>query len=86
MRLIEVGTKELGAGNREAAATLFTDAFGLYSLFIAINNKLIKSEELFKETESAATIDGAYESENPKNNMMTRVSAIVKKLIDCCKE
>ena len=41
MRLMEVGTKELSKGNKEEANSFFKQAFNLYSLFFAINLKMI---------------------------------------------
>ena len=41
MRLMEVGTKALGAGNSEQAYALFDKAYDLYSLFWGINMDLI---------------------------------------------
>ena len=41
MRLMEVGTKALGAGNTEDAYNLFGKAYDLYSLFWGINMELI---------------------------------------------
>lgn len=41
MRLMEVGTKALGAGNAKDAYDLFNKAYDLYSLFWGINMNLI---------------------------------------------
>ncbi len=41
MRLMEVGTKALGAGNAEDAYNLFDKSYELYSLFWGINMNLI---------------------------------------------
>lgn len=41
MRLMEVGTKAIAAGNREDAYNLFNKAYDLYSLFWGINMDLI---------------------------------------------
>lgn len=75
MRLYEVGTKELGKNNLKEAKNYFKKAFALYSLFFAINLKMIKPEQL----------------ENPKEftkekSMFAQFSSKVKELIDCCKE
>ncbi|MBI2133396.1 hypothetical protein HYU11_01800 [Candidatus Woesearchaeota archaeon] len=71
MRLIEVGTKEQTKGNKGDAEMLFNSAFHLYSLFFAINYKLVGMEEIKKE---------------PEQKSVGRFSMIVKKLLDCCKE
>ena len=75
MRLIEVGTKELSKKNQEEANNFFASAFELYSLFFAINLKMVETEKLvhseeFKKEEKA----------------MSKFSAIIKKIVDCCKE
>ncbi len=74
MRLIEVGTKEMSEGNKKEANFLFKSAFNLWSLFFGINLDLVKSGEIdeiaVKETK---TFTG-------------RLSQIIKKLVDCCKE
>ncbi len=74
MRLIEVGTKENTQGNKKDSEFMFSSAFHLYSLFFAINLKLVETEEI--RTESAST---------PEKGM-GRFSGIIKKILDCCKE
>ena len=41
MRLMEVGTKALGAGNKEDAYNLFAKSYDLYSLFWGLNMHII---------------------------------------------
>lgn len=78
MRLIEVGTKELAKNNAKEANVFFESAFNLYSLFFAINMKIVEAKAL----EKAAEID-----KNPNGNgIMQKFSAIIKKIVDCCKE
>ena len=74
MRLMEVGTKELSKGNQEEANNFFKQAFNLYSLFFAINLNMIKTEKLH--------IDEFKKEEK----LMSKFSAIIKKIVDCCKE
>lgn len=71
MRLIEVGNKHLARGEEEKAYEKFQDAFYLYSLFWSLNLKLIKNEELIK---------------NQNEGWKNRITTIIKKIIDCCKE
>lgn len=75
MRLVEVGTKELSKKNTKQANAFFKSAFDLWSLFFAINLKMIDSKKL--ETNLA---------ENKENKIMKKFSGIMKKIIDCCKE
>lgn len=70
MRLIEVGTKEL-SNNEEEANLYFKAAFELYSLFFAINLNMIEIKDI-KTKESSL--------------FKTKISDIVKKIVDCCKE
>ena len=75
MRLVEVGTKELSKDNSNEANMYFTSAFNLYSLFFAINMKIIDTKILKNNSE-----------EENKNGMLNKFSAIIKKIVDCCKE
>jgi len=75
MRLIEVGTKELGKNDCKEANFFFDSAFNLYSLFFAINMKMVDSSNREKIKEA-----------NAGNGIMQKFSAIIKKIVDCCKE
>lgn len=75
MRLIEVGTKELSKGMKKEASNNFTSAFDLYSMFFAINMKMIDSEKMDQDVET-----------QKKNGTVNRFSRIIKKILDCCKE
>ena len=75
MRLMEVGTKELSKGNKEAANDFFQQSFNLYSLFFAINLKMVETEKLVHNEEF-----------KKEEKLMSRFSAIIKKIVDCCKE
>ena len=69
MRLIEVGTKALGAGKKGDASNMFSKAYELYSLFWGIIMKLIdlsgvaKDETIDKNL--AAWMDDKKSSEKP---------------------
>ncbi len=73
MRLIEVGTKEQSKGNKKESEAYFKSAFDLYSLFFAINMKMITMEKLK---------GGDVEKFSP----LGKFSELVKKMVDCCKE
>lgn len=47
-RLMEYGTKHLGRGNKKLAEEMFEKAYGLYSLFWALNMGLIKPDDVKK--------------------------------------
>lgn len=48
MRLMEVGTKQLGMGNKEVAYDLFQKAYDLYALFWGLNMKLLNVGDIKK--------------------------------------
>lgn len=75
MRLIEVGTKELSKDNSKEANMFFKPAFELYSLFFAINLKMVESKSM-----------GLDYDLPDKNGIMQKFSAIIKKIADCCRE
>lgn len=49
MRMMEVGTKQLGKGNKEEAKSFFDRAYSLYSMFWGLNLGLINKDEVPKE-------------------------------------
>ncbi len=50
-RIMEYGTKHLGRGDTEKAEEMFEKAYGLYSLFWALNTGLINPEEVHVKEE-----------------------------------
>lgn len=46
MRMMEYGTKHLDRGDEKLAHEMFEKAYGLYSLFWALNSNIIKPEDL----------------------------------------
>lgn len=77
MRLMEVGTKSLTAGNKKEASEFFQMAYSLYSLFWGLNLKLLRPSELGEVA--------SQDSDSPKG-FMAKLGEIIKKAIDCCKE
>ena len=73
MRVMEVGTKELKKGNKKEAWELFEKSFKLYSLFWAINLKIIE----LPKSEKAPKKD---------NTILDKFTTIFKKAVDCCRE
>ena len=53
MRLMEVGTKQLGMGRKEEAGEMFDKAYSLYSLFWGINMNLIDLGDVKKIDDDA---------------------------------
>lgn len=60
MRLMEVGTKALGAGKKKDAEMLFEKAYDLYSLFWGLNMHLIDLDGVHESV--PAFYDGAIEA------------------------
>lgn len=81
MRLMEVGTKQQGMGNKKEAEELFKKSFDLYSLFWGINMKVIKTGDIKKIDENALN-----KHDQEKSGFMGKLGTLVKKAIDCCIE
>lgn len=81
MRLMEVGTKQLGMGKKDEAYDLFSKAYNLYSLFWGLNMKLIKTEDIKKIDE-----DALNRHDKEKKGFMGKLGELVRKVVDCCIE
>ncbi len=81
MRVMEVGTKSLGAGRKDEARDLFEKAYGIYALFWGLNLGVIK-------TEGVKQIDAQSlnRHDQEKKGFMGKLGELVKKAIDCCIE
>ena len=74
MRLYEVGCKELSKKGAKDAQIFFEAGFDLWSLFFAINLKMVNAKKMDKELSIK------------EEKKMGKISALMKKIIDCCKE
>lgn len=74
-RLMEVGTKQLGMGNQEAASDMFDKSYSLYSLFWGINMGLVDLGEVKKIDDDAL---GKYDMEVKEPVAATESEAQVK--------
>jgi len=83
MRLMEVGTKQLGQGNSEDAAALFTKSYHLYSLFWALRWNMTTPDTLHEGIE--VSVEPAPSRKKHKN-MFSKFGELVKKAVNCCKE
>lgn len=81
MRLMEVGTKQLGKGNKAEAKDLFSKAYDLYSLFWGMNLKLLNVGDVKKIDEEQLN-----KQDTKKNGFLSKLGEVVKKMVDCCKE
>lgn len=95
MRLMEVGTKMLGKKEKAAAEDLFHKSFQLYSLFWGINLGMVETKDLkdLKQEKSASAsidkltlISDKMPSEKKEVNLLGKLSGVVKKILDCCRE
>ncbi|MFH1233903.1 MAG: hypothetical protein V1649_04645 [Patescibacteria group bacterium] len=80
MRLMEVGTKQLGIGKKAEAEDLFKKSFDLYSLFWGVNMGVINSGTVEK------IADDKLDKSDKDGGLMAKMSAVVKKIVDCCIE
>lgn len=78
-RLMEVGTKAQGKGDKADAQEMFQKSYDLYSLFWGLNMKLVDLGEVKKIG------DEAINTKQPEG-VTSKFGALVKKLVDCCKE
>ncbi len=81
MRLMEVGTKQLGVGKKDEAYDLFGKAYNLYSLFWGLNMKLVKTDDIKKIDSNALN-----KHDKEKKGFMGKLGELVRKVIDCCIE
>jgi hypothetical protein len=80
-RLMEVGTKQLGMGNKKEAYELFDKSYHLYSLFWGINMKLINVGDIKKIDDNAMD-----KHDTEKKGFGAKLGDMVKKAVDCCIE
>ena len=81
MRLMEVGTKHLGRGEKKEAEDLFSKAYDLYSLFWGLNLKLLNVSDVKKIDDNQLNVH-----DQKKTGFFGKLEEIVKKVIDCCIE
>ncbi|PKM92489.1 MAG: hypothetical protein CVU81_00205 [Euryarchaeota archaeon HGW-Euryarchaeota-1] len=80
MRLMEVGTKLLNEDRKEEAYDLFDKSYKLYTLFWALNLKLIDVGEI------KVIPDGALNKNDKNKSVFQKIGDIIDKTLDCCKE
>jgi hypothetical protein len=81
MRLFEVGTKQLGMEKKKEAEEMFQKSYDLYSLFWAVNMKLVDTKNIKKIDEKALD-----KHDTERRGFMGKIGALVKKAVDCCIE
>jgi hypothetical protein len=86
MRLIEVGTKEQKKGNKKEAWDLFKKAFHLYSLFWAINLKVVDMDDIPIDDGNINFVGEKEVKLKGTVSPLDKFTQIFKKAVDCCKE
>ncbi len=81
MRLMEVGTKALGKGNKKEAQSLFAKSYELYNLFWALNLNMIDIGKVKAIDDNTLSVE-----DTTKTDFFGKLGGIVKKLVDCCIE
>jgi len=82
MRLMEVGTKYLGKGDKTNSKKMFEKSYNLYSLFWGLNLKALPLADI-------KNLDPDLIDNNDKkksNSIFTKLGALVKRAVDCCIE
>jgi hypothetical protein len=86
MRLMEVGTKEEKKGHKKEAWELFEKSFRLYSLFWAINLKVVDIGDVPMDDGNINFIGEKEVKLKGTSSPLDKLSHIFKKAVDCCKE
>lgn len=93
MRMMEVGTKALGKGDKEEAKKFFEKAYKLYSMFWGIQLDMFNikdkgdAKKFTKDAIGENYLSAEIKPEDEKDpNFMKKVMNSLKKAIDCCKE
>lgn len=81
MRLMEVGTKMLGRGNKKEAKDMFEKAYNLYSLFWGLNLRVLDTKNIEKIED-----DKLNNTDSDKKGIFAKLGGLVKKAVDCCIE
>ena len=81
MRLMEVGTKAQGKGDKKEAEDLFNKSYQLYSMFWGLNLKLIDMGEVKKIDDNQIDV-----KDKDKKGLISKLGEMVKHAVDCCKE
>ena len=86
MRVMEVGTKELKKNNKKEAWGLFEKSFKLYSLFWAINQKVVDIGDVPLDDGNINFVGEKEVKVKESVSPLEKLTHIFKKAIDCCKE
>ena len=92
MRVFEVGTKALSAGDKDTAYDLFDQSYGLYCMFSGLNMGMLGGEAPKSKPATKAVKETKQEiakhpiEPTPKSGGMGKLKAWVKNAVNCCIE
>mgnify|MGYP001568737565 FL=1 len=86
MRVMEVGTKELKKGDKKEAWYLFEKSFKLYSLFWAINLKVVDIGDVPLDDDNINFVGEDEVKIEASTSPLEKLTHIFKKALDCCRE
>lgn len=93
MRLFEVGTKALAAGDKDGAYDLFDRSYGLYCIFWGLNMGMINGgvDVKWVKTKKSSETDRSAQAVVAMDDMadggkMSRLKKWVKNAVNCCIE
>ena len=88
MRMFEVGTKALGAGDKDTAYSLFDQSYELYCMFWGLNMGMLSGETPKSKPASKAKEKevAKVETAAPKSGGVSKLKDWVKKAVNCCIE
>ena len=82
MRLFEVGTKAQTKGDHKSAHKFFEKSYHLYNLFWGLNLGLVKNVGVSLAETRTKNTPITYK----KSDFLGKVSNIIGKILDCCRE
>lgn len=85
MRVMEVGTKALKNDETEKAYELFKTSYNLYNMMWALNLGMVNTKEVKKIEIPEKEKPVEYTDERGKS-FLGKMSGMVGKLLDCCRE
>ena len=91
MRLFEVGTKALAAGDKVQAYSLFDDSYGLYCMFWGLNMGMLNGDadtdlKYVKKSKKATAAPPVAATPAVEGGKMGKLKNWVKNAVNCCIE
>ncbi|MDE6250942.1 MAG: hypothetical protein K2M34_04925 [Alphaproteobacteria bacterium] len=92
MRLFEVGTKALAAGDKDTAYSLFDDSYGLYCMFWGLNMGVMSGDDVkdVKWVKTSQKTKAAKQDTDvvtaPADGKMGKLKNWVRNAVNCCIE